>query len=77
MPSQHEKHRPVIGGIMIGVAFTRLGNMLLQQGKGTLTGVATRLSDNKTVLVTCLHLVSTRRRTAGFPPTALGPVTGQ
>ena len=39
MPSQHEKHRPVIGGIMIGVAFTRAGNMLLQIDKGTLTGL--------------------------------------
>ena len=59
MPSQHEKHRPVIGGIMISVAFTRLGNSLLQQGKGTLTGLATRDSDGKKVLVTNLHVAST------------------
>ena len=39
MPSQHEKHRPVIGGIMIGVAFTRADNMLLQIDKGNSDGV--------------------------------------
>ena len=58
MPSQHEKHRPVIGGIIIGVAFTRAGNMLLQIDKGTLTGLATRNSDGKKVLVTRPHIVS-------------------
>ena len=58
MPSQHEKHRPVIGGIMIGVAFTRADNMLLQIDKGTLTGLAIREPDRKKVLVTSAHIVS-------------------
>ena len=55
MPSQHEKHRPVIGGIMVSVAYRRLGNSLLQQGKGTLTGLATKGSQK--VLVINRHVM--------------------
>ena len=58
MPSQHEKHRPVIGGIMIGVAFTRADNMLLQIDKGTLTGLAAKGSQK--VFVINRHVILRR-----------------
>ena len=58
MGDRNTYHRPVMAGIKIA---TKNRGSSQMNDVGTLTGLATRLSDNKTVLVTCLHLISTRR----------------
>ena len=58
MGDRNTYHRPVMAGIKIA---TKNRGASEKTSEGTLTGVATRLSDNKTVPVTCLHLISTRR----------------
>ena len=74
MGDRNTYHRPVMAGIKIA---TKNRGSSQMNDVGTLTGLATRLSDNKTVLVTNLHVVSTNGWVAGFPPTALGPVTSR
>ena len=58
MGDRNAYHRPVMAGIKIA---TKNRGSSIKNSEGSLTGVATRLSDNKTVPVTCLHLVSTSR----------------
>ena len=55
MGDRNTYHRPVMAGIKIA---TKNRGSSVKNSEGTLTGVAIRLSDNNTVLVTNLHVVS-------------------
>ena len=55
MGDRNAYHRPVMAGIKIA---TKNRGSSVKNSEGTLTGVAIRLSDNNTVLVTNLHVVS-------------------
>ncbi len=56
MGDRNAYHRPVMAGIKIA---TKTRGCPDKNSEGTLTGVSTRLSDNETVPVICLHAVST------------------
>ena len=74
MTDRNVYHRPVMAAIKIA---TKNKGAPEKNSEGTLTGVATRLSDNKTVLVTNSHVRTTNGWTVWPSPTALGPVAGQ
>ena len=56
LPKTH--HRPVVGGISFLVGRSTASGIQGVSGGGTLTGLATRTSDNAKVLVTNMHCVS-------------------
>ena len=62
MGDRNTYHRPVMAGIKIA---TKNRGCPEKNSEGTLTGVATRLSDNKTVLVTNLHVMTGSVQTIG------------
>ena len=62
MGDRNAYHRPVMAGIKIATKNTGSSK---KNSEGTLTGVATRLSDNKTVLVTNLHVMTGTVHTIG------------
>ena len=55
MGATNTRHRPLVGGILVTSAVT-VGDQLRVQGGGTLTGLATRNSDNKKVLASNLQV---------------------
>ncbi len=63
MGDRNTYHRPVMAGIKITTKTRGCPDKNLD---GTLTGVATRRSDNKPVLVTNLHVVSVGTWTVEF-----------
>ena len=69
-------HSTLVSGLLVQSG-RKVGNQIEPISSGTLTGLATRDSDGKKVSITYLHLVSTKGWVAGFPPTALGPVTSR
>ena len=56
MGATNTHHRPLVSGIRI-VSAKMLGSTLQSISRGTLTGLATRNSDGKKVLVTNLHVM--------------------
>ena len=69
-------HSTLVSGLL-ALSGRKVGNQIQPISSGTLTGVATRNSDGKKVLATCLHIVSTKGWAAGISTTTLGPVTGR
>ena len=56
MGGTRDKHRPLLGGIQIKSGTGR--HSVRSVGAGTLTGLATRNSDGRKVLVTNLHVMA-------------------
>ena len=57
MAGLRDYHRPLMAGIKIDSKYGKKHNVRHIEG-GTLTGLATRLSDFKSMLVTCLHVMA-------------------
>ncbi len=55
-------HRPLVSGIMV-ISAKKVGKMIQNIGGGTLTGLATRNSDGKKMLVTNLHVMTSSVQT--------------
>ena len=58
-------HSTLVSGLLV-LSGRKVGNQIQPISSGTLTGVATRNSDNKPVLVTNLHVVSVSTWTVEF-----------
>ena len=69
-------HSTLVTGLLV-LSGRKVGNQIEPISSGTLTGVATHNSAGKGDLVNNPHVRTTNGWTAGFSPTALGPVAGQ
>ena len=69
MTRTRDEHRPLVSGIHVksGIYEIRRGvHAVWSVGAGTLTGLATRNSDGKKVLVTNLHVMAGRSDSGGY-----------